>query len=220
MNRRNKTTQKMQRVVKTETRTPPQVKNNPMLVRVLRFVVSDGADISDLAITRACLLKLAYATVNPAANGITLWSGVLLKKVKVWSTTNDAKFVSNSIEWQSRYGPTALKTSSGTFSSPAYVNSSPPADSLSSFWSNSRDNSTYNEVLFYLTCPAGSIVDIHLMYTQCNGKSSDSECMTVTAVGAPTTNTVYYNDLDNTTVFGAAGGGRIRPVDVISNLAT
>jgi len=190
-----------------------------MHTRIIRFELVDN-DVSNVPITRACLLKLHYVTGTTAANGVTDWSGVLLTKIKVWSTTNLATFVSNSVEWQSRYGPTKEDTSSGTFSSPAYLVTRPPPQSLSSFWSNTKDATTLNEVLFYLTAPSGSIVDIHITFTMASGARTSNECLLVTAIGAPTSNTNYYNDLDNTTETGAAGAGRIRPVELEFNLAT
>jgi hypothetical protein len=200
-------------------RFPPSRVLKPVQSRVLRFSTSNLVD--NVPIDRNCLLKLLYTTDLSGTRGKTLYSGVRLKRVQMWATPTEGSttMVSCSVEWQSSRGPTTLISDSGNATVPAHVDSKPPKDSDASYWSQVSSSTTIrNEILFYITCPIHTIVDITICYVEGNGTQAGppSESIAInTVVGGPFFDALIANSLDNS-VGASLGGNRIKAVDLFT----
>jgi len=199
---------------------PPALQLKPVLSRVLRFRTANA--VSNAPITRYSMLKLAFATDANGTQGNTCYSGVRLKRVKIWSTlisSDTAGYVNCAVEWQSLRGPTQMVSDSGNMIEPAHVDTKPPKESEASFWSQVSSGSTVlNEVLFYLTAPTDSIIDIHFCYVESNGlyvttSNPPTETLAITSIVPPTASAFLVNSLDNT-VAGVVGPNLIRAVQL------
>lgn len=179
---------------------PPQLAQKPVFGRIIRFQAD--ADVSDFGVTRGHVLKLAVAKSGVDVTGVTMWSGVKIRRIDVWSASSVGDvgaFVTNSIEWQSNDGPSKLITDTGNINRPAHISTSPPTKSLAGFWSQIRDSASFSDVLFYLTCSNGSIIDLHLSFVEGNGTTS-TEAVVVTCTGVNSTNRgIFMNNLDGAT---------------------
>ncbi len=197
-----------------QSRYPSAIKQKPEFVRVFRFSASEA--VSDIPITRQCLLRLIYDWNAVQTIGYFLFSGIKLDRVCIWGNNDTNSFSTVSLEWQSRNGPSNLLTDTGTLSRPAHVSTAPPRNSLAGFWSQFRDGVTTNqEVLFYLSCPQGSIVDVHVTCVIANGNAG-TEVDHVTTVTVPGSVGMFYNVLNSITPTGAVGAGTLQPVSCAS----
>lgn len=195
---------------------PPQLQLKPVQSRVLRFIASD--ECSNIPIDRNCMLKLAFASDLSGLVGNTNYSSVRLKRVKIWSTLVASSpatsgMVTCSVEWQSTRGPTTLVSDTGNSFTPAHVDTVPPALSEANFWSQVSSTTTIrNEVLFYISCPVGSVVDVHIAYVEANGAqiANPAETLVINSIVPGTPSAYLINSLDNTVV-GSAGTNRLRP---------
>jgi len=201
-------------------RFPPQISMKPVQSRIIRFITSEAK--TDYPISRFNMLKLMTATGTAVATGTTIWTGVKLRRVEMWAVNSDiaiapGTMVSASVEWQASRGPSKLVSATGNLNQPAHLDSKPPKDSLAGFWSQVSDGPTVGaEILFYLTCTSGTVIDLHLNYVEANGSvAAPVETIQVTYVVAPNPNGVYFNRLDS-----QPGGYGIIPVDVQEARAT
>ncbi len=168
------------------------------------------------------MLKLAFATDANGTQGNTNYTAVRLKRIKMWAVPDPTALLaydgmtSCSLEWQSTRGPTTLVSDTGNSFSPAHIDTKPPKDTEASFWSQVSSSTTIrNEVLFYLTCPAGTIIDVDIAYVECNGAqiASPGETLAISLVAPTTMSSYLINSLDNTTS-GSSGPNQIRPVSL------
>jgi hypothetical protein len=222
---KKRSAQRMQSFPKPE-KFPPPLTLKPVQHRVLRFSCTN--DVSNYPITRECLLKLVFATDLNGTQGNTNYSGVRLKRLKIWTVTSETTtgMLSCAVEWQGLRGPTTLISDSGNSFEPAHIVTKPPKESEAQFWSQvSSGNTTNREVLFYITAPNGSIVDVSILYVEANGAYSASstvptETLNITSV-VPTSPSAYLvNALDNTTTTGTLGSGHIAAVLLNKALAS
>jgi hypothetical protein len=114
-----------------------------------RYEVQPGGGTS-FSINRAALLNLMMVNTTGAKLNARLIAGVKLKRIEITSsptTSVSTTFTACSIEWLSNYGPsTQISDMPSSSMTPARITSSPPRNSLSSFWSLTGLNET--EVLF------------------------------------------------------------------------
>jgi hypothetical protein len=204
----NRSKQSKARKQKPVNAFPPQIDQKPIHNRKIRFTVTTA--VVDAPIDRNDLLKLVYTTSNNPVDGTTNWSAVQLRKVETWTVDNTGALASAALEWQSSRGPSKLVLASGNINHPAHLSTKPPVGSLASFWSQVKDGAAVNaEVLFYLTLPIGTIIDLDVNFVAANGSIGAAECLNLVVVAGATANTNYYNALNST---GAVY--TIRPADV------
>jgi hypothetical protein len=85
-------------------------------------------------------------------------AGIKLNRIEMFGNTSSLPS-SVSVEWLSNYGPSSeMSDTSTSTASPAHLISSPPPQSLASFWSMIGINES--ETLFSVTVPNGTILDI------------------------------------------------------------
>lgn len=200
-------------------RFPPQLSLKPVQSRVLRFTAS--SDANNVPVDRNSFLKLAFASDAGGLVGNTNYSAVRLRRIKIWSgllvnAAAGTSMVSCGVEWQSTRGPTSLVSDTGNSFEPAHVDCKPPAESEASFWSQVSSSTTIrNEILFYITCPQGSVVDVHISYVEANGAqiASPAETLVINSITPATSSAYLINSLDNTSN-GGAGSNIIRPTQL------
>jgi hypothetical protein len=117
--------------------------------------------VSALGVTRKELLNLLlvdFSALGP--NAYRIFSGVKLNRieVRVPSAASDVTSTDISVEWTSTYGPSSEVSDSGTPLHPPLLVTSPPPQSLASFWSLTGSNET--DVLMILTAPVSAIIDV------------------------------------------------------------
>jgi hypothetical protein len=189
------------------TSHPPQFTATVRFARKARFLTTAPAFLS---LTRAMLLNhLVVAKTTTTATRIL--SGFRLKSIQIWnfptSTSSSLQFTPSvvSVEWTSTYGPSKIIQDTSMAIQAAYVQTSPPRNSLASFWSLSGSNES--DVLAILTLPTSSVIDITYECILQNGEI-------VTALSPTqvmTAGTVYMSYLD-----GIAGTGLIPPLSYSS----
>jgi len=197
-------------------RFPPQLSLKPVQSRVLRFTAHTDAD--NVPVDRNCFLKLVFASDAGGLVGNTNYSAVRLRRIKIWSglIVNAAvgtAMVSCGVEWQSTRGPTSLVSDTGNSFEPAHVDCKPPADSEASFWSQVSSSTTIrNEILFYITCPQGSVVDVHISYVEASG-AYPAETLAISSISPTSASAYLINSLDNT-LSGGTGSNILRPTQL------
>jgi len=207
---------------RVNNRFPPQLNLKPVQSRTLRFQAS--ADCDNVLVTRDALLKLVYETDLGGTRGKSQYTGVKLKRVDIWgvvkSSTTGSQMVTVSVEWQGNRGPSSLVSDTGNAYSPAHVSTKPPQDSQAGFWSQvASDNQVRREVLFYLSCPSDSIVDVTYSYVEANGLQAGTPAETLvlgTIVAGPAADGWLINRLDSASITGVGGTGLLIPVELLS----
>jgi len=193
-------------------RFPPQLMLKPIQSRTIRFKVAN--EVVNIPVNRDCLLYLAFATDFSGLVGNTNYSTVKLKRIKMWGLSSDSNALTScSIEWQSTRGPATLVQDSGNPFEPAHVDTRPPKSSEADFWSQCSSSTTIrNEILFYITAPTGSIVDVTINYVEANGAqiASPSETLVINVVVPNTPSAYLINSLDSR-ASGSIGTNLIRP---------
>jgi len=166
-----------------------------------------------------------FATDLIGTRGNTLYSSVKLRHVSIWSTpvmgsSPTAQMVTCGLEWQGLRGPATLISDTGNAFSPAHVSSKPPKDSEAQFWSQVASSTTVRyEVLFYITCPKESIVDVTVSYVEANGLQGASPTETLiisNIIGTPPPDAFCANHLDCETITGTPGGFNLVPVELFA----
>lgn len=118
------------------------------------------ASAGTYGITRADLLNHLILNTSSLTVNYRLFTAFRLKSVEIWaSTATLGSTVTASLQWTSEYGPDSFvtDTSVGT-ARPLHLRTSPPAQTLASFWCLSASNESV--ALFYLTLPANAVIDI------------------------------------------------------------
>jgi hypothetical protein len=110
-------------------------------------------------VTRLDLLQLLMVNLAGTVVNTRLIAGIKLNRIEMFDSQQSQTNFGNptSVEWLSNLGPTTLVSGTGTTFQPAHVVSSPPPQSLCSFWSLTGSNET--EILMTLTVGVGCIID-------------------------------------------------------------
>jgi len=184
----------------------PQFEASVKLKKEFRFL-QVSASTSIYNITRGNMLNLLLSNNSGSTTSARLIAGVKLNRIQVWSNPiSSGTFVTSSVEWLSVYGPSSEQSDSSTSSAViSSVLTSPPPQSVASYWSMTGSNES--EVIMRLTIPTTNIgstmvaiwVDMILM--------DDDTPVTVTTSNSGVTSQLYANCLD-----GTAGG--LQPVSL------
>jgi hypothetical protein len=185
---------------------PPQFQSTVRVKHRFRFQSSANSSSN---ITRAILLDLLMTNLTSAHTNARLISGVKLNRVELWgvSGTNASDFAAAtlSLEWLSNLGPSSESSDTGNAFHPPHVVTTPPQQSLASFWSITGQNES--EILATILVPSGSVVDIWVDLILYDGETP----VTITTTQSGTAGTTYAGYLD-----GAAGAGLLSPVSYTS----
>lgn len=171
---------------------PPEFVPTFSLGHKFRFTTA-ASDVSAKSITRAMLLNLYTMAVTTTTQNRII-TAVKLKRVSVWGGVPALGGASKpvTVEWTGSQAPSTIHTDSTMGIRPAYVTTVPPQDTSDRWWSISGSNES--EVLFIITAPAGSIIDVDLSV-----RFADDEAAVVGESGtsvASTVGHVYWNYLD------------------------
>lgn len=184
---------------------PPQFNSTIMINRKARFQYGNTAS-GTLSLTRAMLLN-HLVVANSATSVVRILSGFRLKSITLWAVQNSTsasfQFLPEtvSVEWTSNYGPSVIVSDTSMSVQPAYVQTSPPSNSLASFWSLTGSNES--EVIALISGVYGMIIDITYDCILQNGETPVAITQTTASVNA----TVYMSYLD-----GLAGNGYYVPI--------
>jgi len=129
-----------------------------------------------------CLL-----VATSAVSGFQLFDVLKIKRVEIWGLLAVGTPSTVEVQFPASSGDASIHTDTSLGIKPAFVNAKPSIRSLSSFYAPSTGT-----VAISLTCPAGSIIDISLVY-----KSSSQNPIAVTnALVAAVTGEFYWRGLD------------------------
>lgn len=186
---------------------PQEYKAKPVMSRKLRFYASSA--LSEVQITARCLLNLVLATINGNTTSINLYESIRITRLNIWfvpSSTGgfDPNGGSIMLTWKGDRGRDDRHEAIGTLSHPAHISSSPPEETLASFYVNNY--SDLDVGLFILTLPTSSIVDISFEF--CIG---DGTTRAIT-LSSSSVSGVCYADMDNAIPAGTVGGLLLRPL--------
>jgi hypothetical protein len=176
---------------------PPAMQVVPRIKKTYRYNVTGSP--SGTAVTVGSLLA-AMGAIGTVANTtiVSLCSSVRIKKIKIWPALNAAgsgNSLDTYVVWASSIANQPDEKKDATLQTGSTVGRSmiyrPQAKSLGSFVWNSTSAAT---VLFNITAPQGSIVDITL-----DGWFANSIAPYAQAVGTATVGSVYFGCLDGST---------------------
>jgi len=137
---------------------PSQLVPTMKLSHVFRFTSGAGT-YGGGGITRAQLLNLLLYTPT-ATTSVRLFEAVRLRRVQVWTNPPvlGGSPVSCSVEWLGENSPSTLVSDQSMGVRPAYIDTRPPANASNRWWSISGFSES--DVLFILTAPPNSIIDV------------------------------------------------------------
>jgi len=172
---------------------PPVLNTSPTIGHTFRF--TNTANSTALAISGA-LLQGALGVMGTATNStVRPWAtSVRIHKITIWPSAGSNPPIAPGVEWGA---VSSTVKDEGKYTGLPYgiteeraMISRPPKKSVCSDWLSLQ--ATGITTLFYITAPAGSIMDISLSYTLANVFVTSNAITTATAV----IGTVYYLALD------------------------
>jgi hypothetical protein len=176
---------------------PPKIATNKRIQHRYRYVAS--AQVTGVNVRVGSILQ-AIGVMNGASStgNYCLTKNFRLKIVEVWAPgqfTASAQPSAVVVEWIGNAYTSLVEKSDISVNSafPAHVCTSPPPKSDASFWQN---DVTLSTVLFQLTCPQGSVLDILVEYIE-NDSQLAGLAFSSTATGVA--GTIYYPYLDRYT---------------------
>jgi hypothetical protein len=131
-----------------------------------------------------------------ANTAVTCLFGTLrIKRVQIWappltSGTNEVEILWG-VQGQANMNPVRVTDVSVSTAFPAYISTSPPPNSVASFWQNVG----VNQDMFKISCPTASYIDVTLELTLWNNEGSGFN----TTVALATLGDMYYMSLDGPT---------------------
>jgi len=164
---------------------PPQIDNYQVThSTVLRFTstAASAATVITFADLLDCML---VATTTVAASD--LFDLVKVKKIRVWGQAALGTPSTVELSFNSATGDGTTHTDTSLGVKPAFINCKPSPKTLASFWQPSTGGNCFS-----ITCPAGSIVDVHLVYKSTSANPTASQAALVAAVPGE----FYWRGLD------------------------
>lgn len=172
---------------------PPEFMSTISSGHVFRFITAAGA-FGPVPVTRRNLLNL-YSMAATTTSQYRIIGAIKLNRVRVWGQPAALGSVNSPIlvEWLGTDAPSAIHSDTASGVAASYVDTKPPRNSSSRWWSTSGA-ANENDTLFNIKGPTGTVVDIH-----CSIRFVDDEAATPSEAGtgaASTVGTVYFNYLD------------------------
>ncbi len=170
--------------------------------RVLRYKVTTAVTDTPIYISDVGG-SIIFAT--GAAAGQPLWEAVRVREVEVWGidSAGGVNFTNVSVTWGEQLTGSRREIGTGNSQQPAHVRCKAPKGSLYRGWVGMNSLIPTNAgvlvtPMFYLTAPAGSIVDIHASFVMQAIAGADDALQTawVQPAAGATAGVVYYNALD------------------------
>lgn len=185
---------------------PPAIKSKPIINRTLRY--QNATALTEVAITRRCLLNLVLAGTNASTTAVNVYEAVRLDRIHMYFSPSSSDGFGGvtseiSLTWGGDRGPDVRTTDRGTISHPACIKQKPPPFSLGGFWSTIFGD--MDETLFLISAPINTIVDLHL--SMCMGDGAGKTCVIVD----PALSGIIYCALDNAIPAGTVGNEFLRP---------
>jgi hypothetical protein len=185
-------------------RVPPPYTAKPRMFKVLRYQAS--AALVSVPITGRCLLNLVLAGFNTSTVGVRLYEGVRIARIKMWQGGSTSELDGEiSITWTGDRAPDTRRVANGNDVFNAFLDESPPQDSLCGFWSSG--STAIDNLLCTLSAnTAGTtLVDLTIEYVIGDGVTNNC------TITDPAINGVGYGALDNAIVAGTIGGRLLTP---------
>jgi len=135
-----------------------------------------------------------------------IFSGVKLNKLEIRNpgappvAGSDTELTTASVEWTSTYGPSSEVSDTGTPLHPLFITTSPPRQSLASFWSLTGFNES--DVIMILNITPGALLDLWVEFVMQDGQAAVQFAPTA----APSGGVVYAIYLDGVVT------GKLQPV--------
>jgi hypothetical protein len=188
---RNPRPKKIQKLNVERTEHPPQL-NDYQVVHGTTLRFTSVAAATNTAITAADLLD-TMLVASAAVVGSDLFDVVKIKKIEIWGQAALGTPSTVEVAFINPNGDNNVHTDTSLGVRPAYVAARPSRLSLASFFQVSTATA-----VFSLTCPAGSIIDVHLTF-----RTSSAAPVTVQnlLVGA-TVGEFYFRGLDGLAIAG------------------
>jgi len=168
---------------------PPEIDLTVSFRHKFRFQAGAASVVTAVNYNEICNL-LQVGTGAHTLQGII--STFKLRSVTIWPALSTSTTDGAALEWSAAGEFFKDQLKNRTYPEGQTVTGAlrftPPPKSLASFWSASSSN-----VLFYITAPSGSILDLDLDCTLCGAYAPPSA---VTAVGSVTVGNFYYGYLD------------------------
>jgi len=190
----------------------PMFRSTIRFRHMFRFQSTNTSSSNTLSITRADLLNLVTVGNFSANKLYRIFSGAKLNKIEMRNpgassvAGSDTELTTGSVEWTSTYGPSSEISDSGTPLHPLFITTSPPRQSLASFWSLTGFNES--DVLMIIVVPSLAIVDLWVEFVMQDGQTP----VLLTPTADPVDGQVYAVYLDGVV------SGVLKPVSYTSIL--
>jgi hypothetical protein len=208
----NKNKNKIRRVPARGTMRRTTIPRPPPTVQTYR-IKQKIAFYANAAITKGAVQRVNLLNMIQMATTTTQFARVLqsirIIRLDVWSITSTATNpIGNSLEvdiqWESTRGPAATISSLQMGIEPGSWSTSPPPESLASYWSQSTSDEA--EVLFFVSLPISAIMHVTFeAYVNCGNFAA------ITNGGSGLTVGGLY-----TKIAVGGGAGQLVPVDMLS----
>jgi hypothetical protein len=170
---------------------PPQINGYEINHGVaLRFTCT--AAVTNQAITWGNLLDTVLVATT-AVQGFDLFDVVKVKSVSVWGQAALGTPSTVAVTFFSTTGDNQVHTDTSLGIKPAYVRARPSQKSLASFYSQASATQVLS-----LTCPAGSIIDVHLTFRT----SPAAAVVAANALVGATVGELYFRGMDGLAIAG------------------
>ncbi len=142
-----------------------------------------------------------------STEALTPIESVRVVKVEMWGVDNSAPTAMATVQllWAGDNSPNREVSATGNSEWPAHIVSRPPKNSSAGWWNSEGSDDT--EILFYVSGPAGTVVDVTFEYVFHDGVNGDA----VTLSSATTNQGVFYPHLDSLTPSNTAGAQLLVP---------
>jgi len=177
----------------------PMFKSTIRFKHMFRYQCTVTGTNTSISITRADLLNLIAVGLNNTLVGqqvSRIFSGAKLNKLEMRNpgaapvAGSDTELTTGAVEWTSTYGPSSEVSDSGTPLHPLFITTTPPRQSLASFWSLTGFNES--DVLMILSVPAMAIIDLWVEFVMQDGQTP----VLLTPTASSVDGTVYAIYLD------------------------
>jgi hypothetical protein len=155
-------------------------------------VAGGASNFPGQTVTRSNMLNNLIMNLSGGTSNAGMLNAIRISRIRVYScNTSATNSATVTLEWLSTYGPSKYISDTALgMTSVAMIDSKPPRTSLASAWSLSGSNES--DVLFSISCPSSSIIDVTVQLIVMDG--SNARIATTSASG--TTGFVYATPLD------------------------
>jgi hypothetical protein len=185
--------------------------------------MSNKSGSTNFSVSRGCLLNLlVYAETTSGANGYRVIQSIRVKEVEMWlfmaPGASTAGALDLELEWYSALANDVRISDMGNANEPAYIRSTPPKNTLASFWSVQQssegdqllaisiDNAGYNT-------QCSLVVDVAVEYTLVDPTTK----LLAISTFSGSAHSLNYNVLDNTAIGATSiGSGYLVPQGIES----